>query len=218
MIYLLLETDVDFKEQARYVLRHLFKVLGCDVKEIQAADLVHVDSGLVVYYGNALVRAHQSVFLLQITTCHYFQTLTDLKRENIRTAGIEIKSLQSGEFKSSFIYFFYQEMAPLRHILYRDRELHSAVISYDERQIRCTVDIVASVFYFLNLEEEKHSPRRDSFHRFHKAYSLMGDDIYEKPLVDHYISLMDQFLRMAETMTTVRIVRHERWPSGIDAP
>ena len=65
----------------------------------------------------------------------------------------------------------------------------------------------------LSLENERRTNHRDELNRFHKAYSPLGEEIYQYPIVDQYLLLLEKFIK--EGSKSEKSFRFEsRWPDG----
>jgi len=177
-----------FYSQARYVFQFFSRALGLRFVETNKENLNSDEFRVIVIYGSTIpssVKKDRPVILISQT-----------QYGEHRVTVSDVKKLQSvGPLKPPSLYSLFHHMLPvLEQSLYRDTRSNQIYISRDSSRIHISVDIPATCFYFLSLANERRTAERDSFGRFQKASSPLGQRIYEYPIVDRYLLLLRNLL------------------------
>lgn len=77
------------------------------------------------------------------------------------------------------------------------------------------VDIFASSFYFISLQEEIHSGKKDKHKRFKAEFSFRGDkNLIDYPIVNCYFKLFYDLIRKRYSNRNLPLLRKSFWPNG----
>ena len=203
MIAFYIQHKNEFSDKARYVWRSLAKMMGVDWREVDAADAAGDAAALVVYGAGMPQGAAAGLPVLLIAQSENpsaTRTKSDVRR---------IQSMQH-HHPAEIISLYQSAPEPLPKPLYCDSETKALVISRSENRAHVGVDVLATCFYFLSLENERRAAQRDSFNRFQRTSSPLGEEIYEQPVVDRYAALIKSLLREMAGDDVCRAV----WPEG----
>jgi hypothetical protein len=184
MIGFYIQNKNNFSDKVRYVFRQLAKMIGVQMVEINdlSKSLDRID--LLFIYGDVLPVANTSLLVVFIAQSDYSQNAA-LNHFDVQSIETNIDGLPK-----SINYLFSAEIPQLPTPVYIDSKSSELMIGRDDHRVHCAVDIVATCFYFLSLENERRATDRDHFHRFQKNYSPIGEDIYDSPVVDRYANVL----------------------------
>ena len=213
MIAVYINTRPYFHPRARYVFQTLFKIIGVPYHEITRDDLVDPSLDILFYYGSKPLQVNANTFIIQIGDCDYQEEIKNINPENVLWLHLNDHFTNNTHFQKRILYLFLKELAPLEQDLYQDEQNHLAAISLHQNRIHCSADIIASGYYFLTLENERLAKERDTLNRFHKSYSPLGQDIYDKPAVDHYVLLMQAFIQSGGSYLNKTFELKSPWPN-----
>ena len=204
MIAFYIQNKDEFREKARYVWRTLAKIMGLDWREVNAVNEAGGNAAALVIYGKSIPDAAPAgipvVLIAQRDDRSGALTAADVR-------GIE--SMQH-HHPREIVSLFQSSLPPLPKPLYCDSETKSVMISRSSARAHIAVDLLATCFYFLSLENERQSPQRDKFNRFQRNFSPLGEAIYEHPVVDRYAALLKSLLQEMAGEAVCRPV----WPNS----
>jgi hypothetical protein len=179
----------DFAEKASYVFQQIAKMIGLDFIYIdEISDIPESIDGLIIY-GPAVPKKSE-LPTIYIAQSDYIQVAA-LSHQDIGTLMPKHK-----KFVQPARYLLSKEIPHLPTLLFVDQQTGQVLLSIDNQRAHCAVDIVATIFYCLSLENERRATDRDHFHRFQRDYSPMGEEFYDYPLVDRYAAMLRQLLKM----------------------
>lgn len=197
MIALCLQCSDRFVEEARYVFQTIFSVIGINYFELQWEEVDDLAHPILVYFGSQRIELPPGKYLIHIAECFDPESLKDNSSSMVNRAFQTEEIYNHPELPEKLLYLFSGELSSLKKVWYENRSSRKPVVSSNEKAIHCSIDMISTAFYFLNLENERMTIKRDPLNRFHKDYSPLGREIYENPVVDHYYLLFTAFLKEA---------------------
>ena len=205
MIGYVLATKSGFLPSARYVFNTISKMMGLPMVELSATQLQSKECRLALVYGNEPgLSIPESIPFLHIAHVDYDT------QKGIVFSGPEI--ISTGVLKNApdrNIALFSSDLPALSTRLYNYDDQKPA-ITLSNRKIHCRVDIIATCFYFLTLENERRTGERDQFGRFHHDYNPVNVELYDYPVVDRYVTLIRTLIELLCPDCIKR--RQSRWP------
>jgi hypothetical protein len=207
MINVKLSCSDNFLSEAKYIFKFFTTALG--ISNIRFANESGNQPSLLVYYGVKEIQPPANSFLIHIANSNYSESLKKVKLAEAKKEKILI----SEKLSSELFYLFSGVLSPLKHIWYQDNQKTEPLISVSENKIHCSIDIIASAFYLLSLENERQTDERDNLDRFNQSFSALGNQIYKYPIVDQYLLLFERFLKEAEKYNH-QVEFKNRWPNN----
>lgn len=214
MIYIYLDCDKEFRKKAKYVFNLYFNCLRIKaVKFIHSISHNSYSNGLLIYYGSKTIQIPDDQCFIHISDGNYNQqlkTVVQLKVEFMQ----KVSSPSRFDLLHDKIPFLFKKNLPsMRNKWYKTLNSNDILISSNNYKINCSVDIIASAFYILSLENERQSFQKDSFNRFNQSYSIIGDEIYQKPFIEYYIHLLFAFIREMSKTKGIKTPQNQLWPN-----
>lgn len=190
MIGYVLAVKNNFLPSARYVFHTLSKMTGLAMFELSSAQLRSKECRVALVYGTERELPIPDLMpFVRIASADY------VKQKGLVFSGQEIVSTQSlNDAPERNIALFSNDLPALPTSLYNYVD-QSPAITMIGQKIHCSVDIVATCFYFLTLENERRTGERDEFGRFHLQYNPVNTEFYAYAVVDRYAMLIRALLK-----------------------
>lgn len=194
------------------MFRTLFTHIGLPYREVNREELWQNPPALLIHYGSENIDLPQNSFVIRIAAADYPEEVTGISSVNLKW----MVPAESGDTGMPFPvpYLFSGDLPILPRVRFIDRQRKTPLISSDDKNIHCLADIIASSFFYLNLEDERRARQRDEYQRFHKRYSTVGEALYDWPAVDGYARLLGNFLQEAARGQQLDLPVQPRWPQG----
>jgi peptidoglycan/xylan/chitin deacetylase (PgdA/CDA1 family) len=207
-----LNCNKNFREEAKYTIQILFKILGISYREVSQEEIQNIHGLILFYYGSIELNIPQDNFKIQISAVDYWRDLKQLSYQNV----LWMNCTDSFKFYNisppNLFYLFSKTLPQFPDVWYTGKSEKTPLISSDFRNLHCSIDLISSAFYLLSLEAERKTSNRDEYGRFHKKYSPIGEEIYNKPLIDNYAKLIELYIKNAEQNINVKVRTSIRWP------
>ncbi len=211
MIHIYLDCDKNFINKGKYIFNLFFNCLRIyEFKFIDSISNIHLKD-ILIYYGSKTIQVSANQCVIHISDSNYnqqLQTISQLKVGSLK----KMNSCPNDHFLHDQIPFiFKKELPSMQKKWYSHSD--NIVISSHSHRINCSVDIIASAFYILSLENERQSYQRKKFNRFSQSYSIIGEEIYEKPFIEYYIQLLFVFIYEMMKLNNIKRNRKHLWPN-----
>lgn len=207
MINVNLDCSDNFIPEAKYICKFFATSLG--ISNIRFVNEIVNQSSILIYYGSKEIHPPPNSFLIHIADSNYSESMKKIKLVAVKKE----KTFKSEKLSSELFYLFSRELTPLQNIWYGDSQTIKPLISVNEKEIHCSIDIIATAFYLLSLENERQTDKRDNLDRFNQSCSSTGDQIYKYPIVDQYLLLFKRFLKEAAKYNH-QVEFKNRWPNN----
>ncbi len=172
---------------AEYTLRTVGRMIGVDLVPVNDVGDAGPLAALIVYGRRIPKAVPKTLPTLLIAQGDYDRSKS--------LTGADVREMESlDDKKPSAPYLFAGDVEPLPAALHRDAASKKTMVSRYDKRIHIAADILATCFYFLSLENERRTPRRDRFQRFQRDFSPLGEDIYAYPIVDRWVALLRRLL------------------------
>ena len=207
-----LKCQPDFIEEARYVFKTLFQIIGLPYHEINQTDVYHSSGYVLISYGQRQPEISERYSLIHIQEVPYWKFLNKISGKHIAWMEKHASFTDSSDTPQKLLYLFSRSIEALPNVHYIDKENKYPIITAANNQIKCIADIVSSAFYFLSLQNEYLTNQRDEYGRFLKRYSPLGEGIYDTAQVDLYANLIQGMITNAAHSINLKVEYQPRWP------
>jgi len=210
-VTLCLDCSAEFRSGARYVLQTLFRPLGMELFEIDPAEAQNSHFPLIVYYGNDFQKRFASEVVIRIGAARYYHSSAAVVPPSLKWLTKHASaSLPNIPQKLYALYNSSQvvEGTPL----YYESDSNTVAIGFLRKEVQIAVDVIATAFYLLTLENERQTNRRDVYGRFQKEFSPLPTQIYDFPIIDAYIYLFKKIVQQLVPPQGGSVTGTTYWP------
>lgn len=198
MIEILLACDERFHAPARYVFEVLFEIIGLTPRFVEA-DNRGTPGVLLICYGKARSEVvADRKFVVEIAEQNY----ADFRNRN-QEPKARFHTCENGE---RIPYFF--------HVQALEGDRKRQLISRTSERITCRIDLIASAYHLLSLENEAIIGKTDALGRFQRQFAKDSDAAYDYPVVDIYASLISGWLKCGCEALGFEFSPGPRWPNN----
>ncbi len=169
----------EFTENAAYTLRTLCRLLGAECIELDDLNSIPENVALVLMYGTEIPKG--------VSEKPWLFMAQKIEKNRIPESVRYVRSKADSSYE---IPYLFSATAPhFENIMYTDSASEEPAISLNSRQAICSVDVVATAFYLLSLQNERQT-ERDAFDRFQRHFSPIGEEVYKLPVVDRWVKVL----------------------------
>ncbi len=206
--------EASFDKEAAYVLETLFRNMGLPVRWMSAQEFRETEAPVGVYYGRGTVPVRRSGATVHIHAANYYDSAGQVRPPALTEAVRADADEGKGNFPQELLILYHCSVSGAGEPFYLRRTDRTAIVWRNDAGVVLAADIVASAFYWLTLENERQTSRRDELGRFREAYSPLGSQVYRIPWVDEYTRLLRGLVQMLAREQGTRLRFRPRWPKG----
>jgi hypothetical protein len=206
MISVNLKCSKTFLTEAQYIFNFFCSALGTSFQFVEEIDY---SVPVMIYYGKEIIPPGSHPFIIHIADGQYYETLNEVKLSSAEKTN---EFPKSDVLSPKLFYLFSGELPFLQRVWYQDHHKSQPVITVNEKAVNSSIDIIATSFYLLSLENERRTSHRDELNRFHRDYSPLGDEIYQYPIIDQYLLLLERFIKQG-SKSDKSFKFESRWPN-----
>ena len=177
MIRVIYPGPADFAAPFRYVVRHLFRIMGYKYSEGSAEGLDNVQA--VLSYGAIRPDTTPEIPWLTIGAVADYQKTK--QAASLQRAFLNVDD--RADFPIQINALFDCDMPELQRAVYINQS-GEPVISRSQFDFVCRFDLIATCFYILTLEQERRTNKRDEYGRFQQVHCPLDNSIYDFPVID----------------------------------